>query len=216
MAETVAVIGGTGPEGKGLAARFGHAGLKVIVGSRSAERGEEAAKEIREAAGGAVSGATNVDATALADTVLITLPYSGLKDTLPPLATALASKIVVSTVVPLQFTAGRASIMAIEDGSAAEETKRLLPGARVVGAFQNLAAHKLFDVSKALDADVIVTSDDRDALREVMQLAELIAGVRGVNGGPLQASRYVEGITALLVGVNRNYKTETSIKIAGI
>ena len=216
MAETLAFIGGTGPEGKGLAARFAKAGLNVIIGSRSAERGEEAAKEIREAAGGSVSGATNADAVLSADTILITLPYSGLNDTLPPLAGAIGDKIVISTVVPLEFSGGRASIMQIDDGSAAEETKRLLPDARVVGAFQNLAAHKLFDVSHAIEGDVIVTSDDREALREVMALSERIEGIRGVNGGNLRASRYVEGITAMLVGINRNYKAEAHVKIVGI
>ena len=106
--------------------------------------------------------------------------------------------------------------MQTDDGSAAEETKRLLPDARVVGAFQNLAAHKLFDVSQALEGDVIVTSDDREALREVMALSERIEGIRGVNGGNLRASRYVEGITAMLVGINRNYKAEAHVKIVGI
>jgi NADPH-dependent F420 reductase len=216
LAETLAFIGGTGPEGKGLAARFARAGLSVIIGSRSAERGEEAAKEIREAAGGSVSGASNADACMSADTILITLPYSGLKDTLPPLAGAISDKIVISTVVPLEFSGGRASIMQIDDGSAAEETKRLLPDARVVGAFQNLAAHKLFDVGHALEGDVIVTSDDREALREVMALSERIEGIRGVNGGNLRASRYVEGITAMLVGINRNYKAEAHVQIVGI
>jgi NADPH-dependent F420 reductase len=216
MPETLAIIGGTGPEGKGLAARFAKAGMSVIIGSRSAERGEEAAREIREAAGGSVSGSTNADAALGADVILITLPYSGLADTLPPLAGAVGDKIVVSTVVPLEFSGGRASIMQIDDGSAAEETKRLLPDARIVGAFQNLAAHKLFDVTHPMEGDVIVTSDDREALREVMALAERIEGIRGVNGGGLRASRYVEGITALLVGVNRNYKTETSVKLVGI
>jgi hypothetical protein len=216
LAESLAIIGGTGPEGKGLAARFAKAGLSVIIGSRSAERGEEAAREIREAAGGSLSGATNADAALSAGTILITLPYSGLADTLPPLAGAIGNKIVVSTVVPLEFSGGRASIMQIDDGSAAEETKRLLPDARVVGAFQNLAAHKLFDVAHPLDGDVVVTSDDREALREVMALAERIEGIRGVNGGGLRASRYVEGITALLVGINRNYKTESAIKVVGI
>ena len=216
MAEIVAFIGGTGPEGKGLAARFAKAGLSVIIGSRSAERGEEAAKEIREAAGGSVSGATNADAVLAADTILITLPYSGLNDTLPPLASAIGDKIVISTVVPLEFSGGRATIMQIDDGSAAEETKRLLPEARVVGAFQNLSAHKLFDLSQHIGGDVIVTADDREALREVMALAERIEGIRGVNGGNLRASRYVEGITALLVGINRNYKTEAHVQIVGI
>ena len=216
MAETIAIIGGTGPEGKGLAARFAKAGLSVVIGSRSAERGEEAAKEIRDAAGGSVSGATNADAAMSADTILITVPFSGLEDTLPPLAGAIGTKIVVSTVVPLEFSGGRASIMQTDDGSAAEQIARLLPEARVVGAFQNLAAHKLFDVSHQMEGDVIVTADDNEAKREVMALAERIEGIRGVNGGRLSASRFVEGITALLVGINRAYKTEAAVKIVGV
>jgi NADPH-dependent F420 reductase len=216
LADTLAFIGGTGPEGKGLAARFAKAGLSVIIGSRSAERGEDVAREIREVAGGSISGATNADAALSADTILVTLPYSGLADTLPPLAGAIGNKIVISTVVPLEFSGGRASIMQIDDGSAAEEMKRLLPEARIVGAFQNLAAHKLFDLAETIEGDVIVTADDRDALREVMALSERIEGIRGVNGGNLRASRYVEGITALLVGINRNYKAEAHVKIVGI
>ena len=103
-----------------------------------------------------------------------------------------------------------------EDGSAAEETQRILPQARVVGAFQNLAARKLLDVDQALDGDVIVCSDDKEALQRVIELAEQISGLRGVNGGPLSASRYVEGITTLLVHINRNYKTQSHVKIVGI
>jgi hypothetical protein len=104
----------------------------------------------------------------------------------------------------------------VEAGSAAQEMKRLLPDARVVGAFQNLSAHKLFDIEQALEGDVIVTSDDREARAAVMELAGAIPGLRGVNGGGLAASRYVEGITALIVGINRAYKTEAAVKIVGV
>ena len=212
---TIGFIGGTGPEGKGLAARFARAGMQVVIGSRSAERGEEVAREIAAVAGGEVSGATNADAAA-GDIVIVTLPYTGVADTLPPLAEAIENRIVISTVVPMQFEAGRMSMIPVEAGSAAEEMKRLLPNARVVGAFQNLSAHKLFDVEQALEGDVIVTSDDREARNAVMELAGAIEGLRGVNGGNLAASRYVEGITALIVGINRAYKTEAHVKIVGV
>ena len=215
MAKSIGFIGGTGPEGKGLAARFAQAGLEVIIGSRSAERGEEAAKEVREKAGGNVRGAANADA-AQADVVIVTLPYSGQAETLAALREQIGSRIVVSTVVPMQFAAGKVTMLDLEDGSAAQEAQRILPQARVVGAFQNLAARKLFDVDHALDGDVIVCSDDKEALREVILLAEQIPGLRGVNGGPLACSRYVEGITTLLVHVNRNYKTESHVKIVGV
>jgi NADPH-dependent F420 reductase len=215
LATSIGMIGGTGPEGKGLAARFARAGLDVIVGSRSAERGEEAAAEVRERSGGSVRGGTNADAAA-ADIVMVTLPYAGQAETLQGLREAIGGKIVVSTVVPMQFEAGKVSMLQVEAGSAAEETQRILPEARVVGAFQNLAARKLFDVDHELDGDVIVCSDDKEALREVIGLAEQVPGLRGVNGGPLAASRYVEGITTLLVHINRNYKTESHVKIVGV
>jgi NADPH-dependent F420 reductase len=215
LASSIGMIGGTGPEGKGLAARFARAGLEVIIGSRSAERGEEAAAEVRERAGGTVRGGTNGGA-ASADIVIITLPYGGQAETLEALRDAIAGKIVISTVVPMKFEAGKVSMLPVEDGSAAEETQRILPQARVVGAFQNLAARKLFDVDHELDGDVIVCSDDKEALRQVIWLAEQIPGLRGVDGGPLASSRYVEGITTLLVHINRNYKAESHVKIVGV
>lgn len=215
MAKSIGFIGGTGPEGKGLAARFARAGLEVIIGSRSAERGEEAAGEVREKAGGNVRGAANADA-AQADVIMVTLPYSGQAETLASLREQIGSRIVVSTVVPMQFAAGKVTMLDLEDGSAAQEAQRILPQARVVGAFQNLAARKLFDVEHDLDGDVIVCSDDKEALQEVIRLAEQIPGLRGINGGPLACSRYVEGITTLLVHVNRNYKTESAVKIVGV
>jgi NADPH-dependent F420 reductase len=215
LALSIGMIGGTGPEGKGLAVRFARAGMDVVIGSRSAERGEEAANEVRGQAGGSVRGATNADA-ALADIVVVTLPYAGQAETLAGLRDAIGNRIVVSTVVPMQFAAGKVTMLDLEDGSAAQEAQRILPQARVVGAFQNLAARKLFDVDHELDGDVIVCSDDKEALREVIWLAGQIPGLRGVNGGPLACSRYVEGITTLLVHINRNYKTESHVKIVGV
>jgi NADPH-dependent F420 reductase len=209
------MIGGTGPEGKGLAARFARAGMDVIIGSRSAERGEAAAKDVLAVAGGSVRGAAN-EAAAAAEIVVVTLPYGGQAETLAALRERIGGRIVVSTVVPMQFAGGKVTMLDIEDGSAAQEMQRILPEARVVGAFQNLAAGKLFDVDHELDGDVIVCSDDKEALREVIWLAEQIPGLRGINGGPLASSHYVEGITTLLVHINRNYKTESHVKIVGV
>jgi hypothetical protein len=209
------MIGGTGPEGKGLAARFARAGMDVIIGSRSAERGEAAAKDVLAVAGGSVRGAAN-EAAAAAEIVVVTLPYGGQAETLAALRERIGGRIVVSTVVPMQFAGGKVTMLELEDGSAAQEMQRILPEARVVGAFQNLAAGKLFDVDHELDGDVIVCSDDKVALREVIWLAEQIPGLRGINGGPLASSHYVEGITTLLVHINRNYKTESHVKIVGV
>lgn len=216
MAKTIGIIGGTGPEGKGLAARFARAGMEVLIGSRSAERGEEAAQDVRARSGGSVKGATNADAARASDIVVIAVPYSGQADTLTGLRDDIGSRIVVSTVVPMRFSPGKVEMLTLEDGSAAQEAQRLLPEARVVGAYQNLAAHKLFDLEHALEGDVIVCSDDKEALREVIWLTEQMPGLRGVNGGPLAVSHYIEGITTLLVHINRNYKAETSIKVVGL
>ena len=215
MPKSIGIIGGTGPEGKGLAARFAQAGFEVLIGSRSAERGEEAAQDIRERAGGSVRGATNADA-ATADIIVVTVPYAGQADTLTALKEQIGDKIVISTVVPMVFEAGKVSMVPVPDGSAAEEMQRLLPDAKVVGAYQNLAAKKLFNVDQLLDGDVIITSDDKEALREVIWVTEQIPGLRGVNGGPLSCSHYVEAITTLLVHINRNYKTETHVKVVGV
>jgi len=215
LPKSIGIIGGTGPEGKGLAARFAQAGFEVLIGSRSAERGEEAAQDIRERAGGSVRGATNA-AAATADIIVVTVPYAGQADTLTALKEQIGDKIVISTVVPMVFEAGKVSMVPVPDGSAAEEMQRLLPDAKVVGAYQNLAAKKLFNVDHQLDGDVIVTSNDKEALREVIWMTEQIPGLRGVNGGPLSSSHYVEAITTLLVHINRNYKTETNVKVVGI
>ena len=216
MAKTIGFIGGTGPEGRGLAARFARAGMDVIIGSRSAERGEDAAKDIVELSGGNVRGATNADAATLADTIVVTVPYSGMADTLEGLKDAIGEKLLISAVVPLQFTAGRVSIIHTEDGSAAEEAQRILPNAKVVGAFHNLAANHLLDIDHAMEGDVLICGDDAGCVREVLWLAEQIRELRGVNCGKLSSSHYIEGITALIVNVNRIYKHEAGVRIVGI
>jgi NADPH-dependent F420 reductase len=216
LASSIGFVGGTGPEGKGLAVRLARAGLHVIIGSRSAERGEAVAQELAALSGGQVSGATNADAVSGSEIVIVTLPYDGQADTLSGLREAIGNKIVVSTVVPMQFASGRASMLDLPDRSAAEEAQRLLPEARVVGAFQNLSAHKLFDLDQEVHGDVIVTGNSREARQAVIELAGRIEGIRGVDGGPLANSRYVEGITVLIVSINRAYKTEAHVQIVGI
>jgi NADPH-dependent F420 reductase len=216
VAKRIALIGGTGPEGKGLAARFARAGLEVVIGSRSSERGQEAAGEVKKLAGGNVSGAANADSLKGADVVLVTVPYSGLRATLTELSPYIGNLVLISAVVPLEFSKARIAAINVPDGSAAQEAQTLVPQARVVGAFQNLSASHLLDIDHELDGDVIVCSDHGDALREVIDLANLLPGARGVNGGPLANSKYVEEITALLLNINRIHKAETHIKIAGL
>ena len=216
MAQTIGFIGGTGPEGKGLAARFAGAGLEVAIGSRSAERGEEAAEDVRSLSGGTVRGATNEDAARQSDIIILTVPYSGLAATLEGLVEAIGDKIVISAVVPLRFAKGRVSMLQLEDGSASEEAQRILPNAKVVGAYHNLAAGHLIEVEHAMEGDVLICGDDAECVRQVIWLSEQIRDLRGVNCGPLSSSHYIEGVTALLINVNRNYKTESGVKIVGI
>ena len=211
------LIGGTGPEGKGLGYRFAVAGHQLIVGSRSAERGAEAAAEVAGRVPTAtVSGAANLDAAREADVVLLTVPYTAQVATLPDLRAALEGKIVISTAVPLSFEDGKPTMLTVPEGSAAEQAAALLPGARVVAAFQNLGAAKLWKAGLSLDQDVIVCADDAEAKSQVMSLAEEIEGVRAVDGGPLAAAHYVEGITALLVNINKRYKKTAGVRIAGL
>ncbi len=216
MTGKIGFIGGTGPEGKGLAVRFAQAGLNVVIGSRSVERGQEAADEVSALAGKTVAGATNQNAAHDADLIVVTVPYSGLADTLSNLVEAVADKILVSAVVPLQFSKGRVSMLRLDDGSAAEEAQRLLPEAKVVGAFHNLSASHLLDLSHDLDGDVLVCGDNPAAVQEVKELGETIRQLRGVNAGPLSSSHFIEGVTALLLNINRIHKTEAHVRIIGV
>jgi NADPH-dependent F420 reductase len=212
----IAFIGGTGEEGMGLAYRFGLAGHACIIGSRSAERAEAAVAELLENdAALPLTAAENGAAATDADLVVVTTPYTALAPTLPPLAGALAGKIVVSTVVPMAFEGGRASLLPVPEGSAAQQQQALLPDSTVVAAFQNLSARKLLK-GAPIEADVVVCADDGDAKQRIMELSEAIEGVRGVDGGALANAQMVEGITVLLVSINRTYKTQAGIRIAGI
>lgn len=213
----IAILGGTGDEGLGLALRYAALGEEVIIGSRAAERAEAAARSVREKVPfGFVTGLANDAAAEAGDVVFISVPYAGLRDTIAALAPALAGKVVVSLVVPLQFGKAGPHIVPVPEGSAAEQSQALAPGAWVVGAFHNLSAHELLEPDKDVGCDVVVCADDGAAKRTVMALAEKLRGVRAVDGGPLACSRYVESITALLLRINRRYKTQAGIRITGL
>lgn len=210
-------IGGTGPEGKGLAHRFALSGHEVVIGSRSRERGEEAASEVAERVpGSTVHGAENGDAAREAELIVLTVPFAAQADTLPALRDTVGNKIVVSTAVPMAFDGGRATMSSVPEGSAAQQAQALLPDARVTAAFQNLSAAKLWDEQPLTEQDVLVCGDDAEAKEQVMALAEQISGVRAVDGGPLASARYVEGITVMLVGINRKYKARAGVRIVGV
>jgi 8-hydroxy-5-deazaflavin:NADPH oxidoreductase len=214
----IALIGGTGPEGRGLAQRLALAGHTVVIGSRSAERAREVAAHLRNEAGDIadITGASNAEVVPGADLTMLTIPYSGLHDTLPPLERDLRNKIVISTIAPIEFRDGRPVALQVEAGSAAQEVARMLPEARVVSAFQTVDAHALSDLQQELDTDVLVSSDDTEARRLVVRLANGIAGVRALSAGRLASSRYVEECTALLITLNRIYKSHSGIRITGV
>ena len=211
-------IGGTGPEGRGLALRFAIAGERVVIGSRDQGRAEEAAHSISGLVpSGSVRGALNRDVAREADIVFVSVPYPAHKDMLSPMKKQLAGKIVVDVVAPVAFSKGRgASAMPVEEGSVALQAQAILADSAVVAAFQTVSAQDLLVPDRSIGADVVVCADDTDAKEAVMKLAEKIKGVRAVNGGGLENARYVEDFAALLININRIYKAHSSIKIVGI
>jgi len=213
----IGFIGGTGPEGRGLALRFALAGEDVLIGSRELARASAAAEGIAALAPSAsVSASLNEKVATDADPVFVTVPYAAHRDTLSALGPSLAGKTVVDVVAPLAFTKGKARAVPVEAGSAALEAQSVLPGATVVAAFQTISAHDLLEPNKTIDSDVIVCSDSPDARRMVMGLAEKIEGIRAVDGGGLENATYVESFTALLLNINRAYKARSAIRITGI
>ena len=214
----LAFLGGTGPEGLGLAARFALAGYEVIIGSRSAERAQEAVQKVRTLVPKAkASGDDNQRAARKGDIVLVCVPFEGHKAQLESLRDELKSKLVIDVVVPLAFEKGKGvHAVPVPEGSAAEQAQALLPRARVIGAFHNLSAKELQDVGHPIPCDVLVCGDDEESKKQVMAMAQQIAGIRAVDSGRLANARYVENITALLVSINRIYKTQSGIKIVGI
>jgi NADPH-dependent F420 reductase len=213
----IAFIGGTGPEGLGLALRLAVAGEEVVIGSRKLERAEAAAAWVRERWPQArVRGALNREAVANAEVVFITVPYDGQRSILSELGDILEGKVVVDTVVPVTFEKGRARPVPVEDGSAAQEAQRLLPRSRLAAAFHTLSAHKLQEGDTVIEGDVLVCSDDPEAKATAMALAEKIPGLRAVDGGGLANARYVELMTVLLLNLNRIHKAETGLRIVGL
>jgi 8-hydroxy-5-deazaflavin:NADPH oxidoreductase len=215
---TVGVLGGTGAQGKGLAIRWAHAGVKVVIGSRSADRAEQAAKEIVEIAGGDVRGADNADTAADSDIVLVAVPWDGHGDLLTALRDQLAGKIVIDCVNPLGFDKQGPFALPVAEGSAAQQAELLLPESRVTAAFHHVSAVLLADLENVseVDMDVLVLGDDREATDTVRALAELVPGFRGVYGGRLRNAHQVEAFTANLIAVNRRYKTHAGLKITGV
>ena len=214
----LAILGGTGPEGKGLAVRLAMAGETPIIGSRDAGRGADAAEELAQSVPGVViKGSDNAGAVASADVVFLAFPYEGQRPVLEDLGAALKGKIVVSVIAPMKFDRGTgASAVEVEAGSAAQDAQDMLPASQVVAAFQNASAEELLDPSATMEGDVVVCSDPPEAKKLVMELAGKIKDLRGVDGGSLANAKYVEQLTPLLVNINRIYKIHAGIKIVGV
>jgi len=221
MSRPIAVLGGTGPEGLGLALRWAQAGETVIIGSRDLKRAEEAASKIQDKVGSnaRVSAKENIEACAVADLLVFTIPFEAHATLLKQLKPAIRpGSIVIDATVPLAASVGGrpTRTLGIWQGSAAQETAELMPkGVSVVAAFQNLSA-TLLNKDGPLDCDVIICSDDASAIQIVRPLAAKIPGVRAIDGGKLENARILEHITALLVGLNIRHKGDSGIRITGL
>jgi 8-hydroxy-5-deazaflavin:NADPH oxidoreductase len=218
---SIAVLGGTGPQGKGLGYRFARHGHTVVIGSRGEERAAATAAEIAERlegvdGAGAVSGAENAAAVAAADVVMLAVPWDGHDELVASLD--LAGKTVVSCVNPLAFDKRGAHGQVIDggEGSAAEHAQQLAPEATVVGAFHNVSAVLLWGEEDYLDEDVLCVGDSDDGKAVAMELARSISGREGISAGKLRLARQLEPLTAVLISINRKYKVNSGIKISGL
>jgi len=212
----IAIVGGTGKEGQGLALGWARAGQEVLIGSRVLERALRAAESVNAAvARAAATGMLNRDAATAGEIVVLTVPYDAHAGTLQDIREAVRGKILVDVTVPVDPEKPR-RLRVPPGGSATEEAQALLgPETRVVAAFQNISYTHLAH-GEAAACDVLVCGDDADARREAITLAGLL-GFRGLDGGPARNARVVEGLTVLLMEINRRYKVKgAGIRITGI
>lgn len=221
MSRTIALIGGTGPAGTGLALRWGRAGETVIIGSRDSARAQQVAETIAHRVGphAKISGLGNLEACAASDLLVLTVPFEGAAELLKQLKPAIRpGSILIDVTVPLAASiGGRASrTLGVWQGSAAQQSAELVPkGVSVVGAFHNVSADVL-NGDDDVDCDVIVCSDDPAASQIAMELAVKIPRIRAIDGGKLENVRIVEQITALLIGLNIRHKGHGGIRITGL
>lgn len=213
----IAILGGTGDQGLGLALRFTRAGRPVVIGSRKLERATEAAERVRAAVSGAdVEGLANEDACTRAPLVILSVPFEHFASTVKGIREKLvAGQIVISMGVPLATAVGDGAMRTVGlwQGSCAELVAGLVPtGVEVVSAFQNVSAHRLQHLEEPVECDVVV-SGAKGPRQQVMDLCSLVPGLRAVDGGPLSNARIVEQITALLIGLNIRYKTPEGLGI---
>jgi len=208
----IAVVGGTGDQGRGLALRWARAGQEVVLGSRDEARAAAAAASV----GHGVRGAKNAEAVKAADVVVLAVPWEAHESTLLELRSMLNSRLLVDCVNPLGFDKQGPFALEVDAGSATQQAADLLPETMVVGAFHHLSAELLLDESvPSIDSDVMVLGDVRAAVDLVIVLAGRIPGVRGVYAGRLRNAHQVEGLTANLIATNRRYQTRSGIRVTG-
>jgi 8-hydroxy-5-deazaflavin:NADPH oxidoreductase len=218
----IAVIGGTGPQGKALGYRFARHGHTVVLGSRAAEKAEATAAEVSARlvgvdGAGRVTGAANPDACDGAEVVLLAVPYDGHDELVASLP--LAGRTVISCVNPLGFDKRGAYGLVVDggEGSAAESAQRLAPEAAVVGAFHHVSAVTLWGDDDHLDEeDVLVVGDSVEAKAVAIELARTVTGRDGIDAGKLRLARQLEPLTAVLISINRKYKAHSGIRISGL
>src|SRR5687768_11139060 len=214
---TIAVLGGTGKEGKGLAYRWAKAGYRVLIGSRSSERAVTAASEIMELLEGSSSlvGTTNLKAAQKADIVVVTVPYSAHRETLESVKDSLKGKLLIDVTVPL-VPPKLSKVQMPAAGSAAQEAKEIVgEDVQVTAAFQNISHELLFDEDD-INCDVLVTGTSKEARAETLTLVEA-AGLTGWDAGPIENSVVLEGLASVLININKRYgSTHAGIKITGV
>ncbi len=214
---SIAILGGTGKEGKGLAYRWAKAGYRILIGSRSPEKAKIAAMELKKLVPGKtdIEGLANVDAAQKADIVVLTVPYTAHRETLEASKTALQGKILIDVTVPL-MPPKVTKVQMPPAGSAAEEAHEILgENVQVTSAFQNISHERLLH-DEEVGCDVLVTGTSKEARLETLRLVAA-AGLTGWDAGPIENSMVVEGMTSVLIGINKQYGSKSAgIKIAGV
>ena len=218
----IGFLGGTGPEGKGLALRFAMAGHEIYIGSRDVTKSKEVSSELigkletilPEAP--KIHGETNKNSCLYSEIIFITVPYNAQYQLITDLKSEINEQIIVNTVVPMSFENGKPSIIDVKEGSAAQQVQTLIPNTRVISAFHNVSAVELSKPNAIIEGDVVICGEDKEAKEIIMNLTKTIKNLRPIDGGDLTNSSIVENITVLLLSINKRYKTRTNIQIKGI
>lgn len=215
--ETIGIVGGTGPLGRGLAARWARAGYPVHLGSRDPQRAVEGVERLvaEGAPAERLTAGDNAEVAAAADVVVVAVPYAAQQAALEPLAEVIGERIVCTAVVPLAFDDRGPHLQVVGAGSAAAECARALPRARIVAGFHAVSSKRLRAVDEPVEADALLCGDDEEALAVVARLADAVDGLRGVVVGPLRLAAQLEGQTAIVLSYNLREKAEAGLRLVG-